>query len=171
MVVGATYAVPVDSTRRTGSRPEGDGGRHGDTPFLLDAGDDRWEWRRKIRADPRKHRTYRGVVGVVGVFLILLAGATGWLPGPGGIPLALLGLAVLASEFEWAQDLLDWAKDKVREMGRWTARQPVWVRALGGVFTTACVACALWVSLRLFGIPGWTPDTVTAFLGGVPGLG
>ena len=140
-------------------------------PVVLDAKDDRWEWRRKLRADPRKHRIYRALVGFVGVLLILIAGATGWLPGPGGIPLALIGLAVLASEFEWAQRLLEWAKDRVREMARWTARQPVWVRALGGVVTAACIVVAIWVGLRLFGVPGWTPDGVTSFLTGVPGLG
>lgn len=161
----------MEPTRRGRPRSDGTGGGHGDTPIVLDAADDRWEWRRKIRADPRKHRIYRAAVGFVGVFLILLAGATGWLPGPGGIPLALLGLAVLASEFEWAQDLLEWAKARVREMGRWTARQPVWVRALGGVFTVACIVCASWLSLRFFGIPGWAPENVSSFLTGVPGLG
>jgi uncharacterized protein (TIGR02611 family) len=163
----------VDTTRGTtdASPGRGEGRDHGDVPIVLDAKDDRWEWRRKIRADPRKHRIYRALVGFVGVLLILLAGATGWLPGPGGIPLALLGLAVLASEFEWAQRLLEWAKDRVREMARWTARQPVWVRALGGVFTATGIAVAIWFSLRLFGIPGWTPDGVTNFLTGVPGLG
>lgn len=142
-----------------------------DKGILLDARDDRWEWRRRIRADPRKHRIYRGVVGFVGVFLILLAGATGWLPGPGGIPLALAGLAVLASEFEWAQKVLERAKAQVREMARWTARQPVWVRSLGAVFTAAGIGLGLWLSLRLFGIPGWFPDGVASFLGGVPDLG
>lgn len=163
----------MDTTRGTADATPGkrQGRDHGDVPIVLDAKDDRWEWRRRIREDPRKHRIYRGLVGFVGVFLILLAGATGWLPGPGGIPLALLGLAVLASEFEWAQRLLEWAKDRVRQMARWTARQPVWVRAFGGVFTAIGIGVAIWFSLRLFGIPGWAPNGVTNFLTGVPGLG
>jgi hypothetical protein len=49
----------------------------------------------------RRHAKRVGVF-VVGWALIILAAAIGWLPGPGGIPLALLGLAVLATEFEWA---------------------------------------------------------------------
>ncbi|HZI97351.1 MAG TPA: PGPGW domain-containing protein [Actinomycetales bacterium] len=163
----------MDTTRGTtdASAEPAEGHDHGDVPVLLDAKDDRWEWRRRIRADPRKRRIYRGAVGFLGLLLILLAGATGWLPGPGGIPLALIGLAVLASEFEWAQRLLEWAKDRVRELAHWTGRQPVWVRALGGVFTVACIAVAVWFSLRLFGIPGFAPDGVTNFLTGVPGLG
>jgi hypothetical protein len=157
----------MDATRgRSSQAPEDT-----DDGVLLDEHDDRWEWRRRIRSDPRKHRIYRGVVGSVGVALILLAGATGWLPGPGGIPLALLGLAVLASEFEWAQNVLEGAKVKVHELGRWIARQPVWVRSLGSVLTGACVVAAIWLSLSVFGVPGWAPESVSSFLAGVPGLG
>ena len=157
----------VDSNRATSDAPP----EHTDDNLTRDAKNDRWEWRRRIRADPHKHRIYRVAVGVLGVFLILLAGTTGWLPGPGGIPLALIGLAVLASEFEWAHRLLEWAKTKARELGHWTARQPVWVRALGGVFTAACIVVVIWFSLRFFGVPGWAPDSVTNFLTTVPGLG
>jgi hypothetical protein len=71
---------------------------------------DRWAWRRKIRADPRRYRLYRVAVGILGGLLILTSGLIGWLPGPGGIPLFLLGLAVLASEFHWARRLLNWAR-------------------------------------------------------------
>lgn len=49
----------------------------------------------------------RPIVMIVGSLLILAAGLTGWLPGPGGIPLFLLGIAVLATEFEWAQRVRD----------------------------------------------------------------
>lgn len=163
--------MTVDETREGGPRPEGTRDKHGDTPIVLDASDDRWEWRRRIRANPRKHRIYRAAVGFVGVLLIALAGLTGPLPGPGGIPLFLLGLAVLASEFEWAQSVLAWAKENARDLAHWTGRQPVWMRFLGGVLTAACVVGAIWLSLTIFGVPGWAPDAVTNFLTGVPGLG
>lgn len=41
---------------------------------------------------------------------LLLFGAllTGWLPGPGGIPLALAGLGLLSINNKWAQDLRDY---------------------------------------------------------------
>ena len=45
---------------------------------------------------------------ILGVMLIVSAGLIGWLPGPGGMVLFLLGIAVLASEFEWAERLRDW---------------------------------------------------------------
>lgn len=142
-----------------------------DHDILLDAEDDRWEWRRRIRANPRHHRIYRAFVGAVGVTLLLLAGATGWLPGPGGIPLALVGLAVLASEFEFAQRVLDWAKRLAHTFTSWTARQPVWIRVGGAVLTAAGVLGGMWLTLRVFGLPGWAPGQVIAVLGSVPGLG
>jgi uncharacterized protein (TIGR02611 family) len=142
-----------------------------DDNVLLDADEDRWEWRRKIRSDPRKHRIYRIVVGVVGTFLILLAGATGWLPGPGGIPLALLGLAVLASEFEWAQRLLHWVHEQLHRGRVWMQQQPRWVSWSSGVLTVAFICFAVWMTLLIFGYPSWTPDVVGSYLDLVPGVG
>lgn len=43
---------------------------------------------------------------IAGVLLIILAGLTGWLPGPGGIPLFLAGLGLLAINHDWARRLL-----------------------------------------------------------------
>lgn len=52
-------------------------------------------------------RIRRPIVLIFGFFFILLAGSVGWLPGPGGIPLFLLGIAILSSEFHWAKRLKD----------------------------------------------------------------
>ena len=136
----------------------------------MDARSDRWEWRRKIRADPAKYRVYRFLVGVVGGFLILLGAATGWLPGPGGIPLVLAGLGVLASEFEWARRLLLWAKHRLQDGRAWLVRQPRWVSWMGGVASVAGIACGLWLSLAVFGYPAWAPDSVTTFIARLPGV-
>lgn len=46
------------------------------------------------------------VLDVVGIALIILAILIGWLPGPGGIPLALVGLSLLAINHTWAERLL-----------------------------------------------------------------
>jgi hypothetical protein len=43
-----------------------------------------------------------------GYLLLLAALLTGWLPGPGGIPLALAGLGLLSINNKWAQDLRDY---------------------------------------------------------------
>lgn len=45
---------------------------------------------------------------VAGYGLILLGIASGWLPGPGGIPLVLAGLGLLSIHNKWARRLRDW---------------------------------------------------------------
>lgn len=42
-------------------------------------------------------------IEVAGIGLIILAGLTGWLPGPGGIPLLIAGLGLLSINHEWAK--------------------------------------------------------------------
>lgn len=46
------------------------------------------------------------LVDTLGILLIILAGLTGWLPGPGGIPLFLAGLTLLANNHAWARKIL-----------------------------------------------------------------
>lgn len=48
---------------------------------------------------------------IAGVCLIILAFLTGWIPGPGGTPLLLAGLGLLAINHAWARRLLWWVKD------------------------------------------------------------
>jgi hypothetical protein len=139
-----------------------------DRDNTLAAQDDRWEWRRKIRAHPRKHLIYRIGVGIVGGLLIIAAPLTGWLPGPGGIPLLIAGLAVLASEFEWAQRLLHRVKGWVKDLTAWTGRQPAWLKFLGTVALLACVVVGIWLYLAVLGVPGWLPNSWESFLGNLP---
>lgn len=47
------------------------------------------------------------VAFIIGFAFIILAGLTGWLPGPGGIPLFLIGIAILSTEFVWAKKIKD----------------------------------------------------------------
>lgn len=60
----------------------------------------------------------------LGVLLIILAGLVGWLPGPGGTVIFLLGIAVLATEFEWAERLRDYLLGLLRELGHYIRRHP-----------------------------------------------
>jgi hypothetical protein len=52
-------------------------------------------------------------VDTLGVLLIIAAGLFGWLPGPGGVPLLIAGLSLLATNHEWARRLLE----KVKKTG------------------------------------------------------
>lgn len=50
----------------------------------------------------------RFATDTAGYLLILAAALTGWLPGPGGIPLALAGLGLLSINNKWARDLREY---------------------------------------------------------------
>jgi len=45
-------------------------------------------------------------IDVAGLLIVILSLLIGWLPGPGGIPLFLAGLALLASNHKWARKWL-----------------------------------------------------------------
>jgi hypothetical protein len=69
------------------------------------------------------HPTIRKpIVFIVGSLFVLAAIATGWLPGPGGIPLFLIGIAILATEFIWAERF----RDKIIA---WLAIAGQWLKA------------------------------------------
>lgn len=65
---------------------------------------------RKLPDKPRRILTL-----ILGIMLVLSAGLIGWLPGPGGMVLFLLGIAVLATEFAWAERLRDWILRTLRQ--------------------------------------------------------
>lgn len=50
-------------------------------------------------------------IDVLGVLLIIGSILFGWIPGPGGIPLLLAGLGLLAINHEWARRLLERVKN------------------------------------------------------------
>jgi len=56
---------------------------------------------------------------IAAVIIIILAPFIGLLPGPGGIPMLILGFGLLASNHEWAQDIVTYIKnhsDSLREI-------------------------------------------------------
>jgi uncharacterized membrane protein YfcA len=58
------------------------------------------------------------IFDTIGILLMILALLTGWLPGPGGIPLFIIGLGILAIHHEWAQKYIDGLKDWVDKFGK-----------------------------------------------------
>ncbi|MGL5829772.1 MAG: PGPGW domain-containing protein [Angustibacter sp.] len=144
--------------------------RYSDPGFLIDSEEDRFAWRARIKRNPITRRIYRAAVGFVGVLLIILAALTGWLPGPGGIPLALLGLAILASEFEWADRLLMRVKRWGKSAARWMRAKPRWYRrALIAVIIVVALGL-VYSSLALSGVPTWLPNSVESVMLDMPGL-
>lgn len=66
-----------------------------------------------------KHYVQLVVFDTLALVAMIAALLTGWLPGPGGIPLFILGLSLLAINHEWAQryiDLLRKYADKISDL-------------------------------------------------------
>jgi uncharacterized protein (TIGR02611 family) len=117
-----------------------------------------WAWRRRIRSHAKVHAVYRVLVGVVGAAVTVVGVVLIPAPGPGWL-VVFLGLAILASEFAWADRLLGYAR---RQVGRWTdwaAGQSLLVRVLLGIATFAVVVAIFWVTFRVSGVPGFVPDS------------
>ena len=99
--------------------------------------------KRKWKSTPVTVR--KPIVLAVGSLFILAAAATGWLPGPGGIPLFLVGIAILATEFVWAEKVRDRILVWVHAFGRWYRRNRVF-----GTILLATLALAAIGSFYLF---------------------
>lgn len=65
-----------------------------------------------------KKRTKAILIDILGVLIILAAIPIGWLPGPGGIPLIILGLSLLANNHEWAERWMDKVKDEAEKAAK-----------------------------------------------------
>lgn len=128
---------------------------------------DRLAWRVRLRSTPTGRLWLRIGVGVVGTAMIIAAPLTGWLPGPGGIPLFLAGMALLSTEFLWAKNTKRWVHRQLRAYMAWTpGRQRLfWV----GFF--ALVGLFGWAGLVIAGVPKWLPEPVTALLMYIPCVG
>lgn len=116
-------------------------------------------WRRRVAARRSTDHAYRVGVGVVGGLVVAFGLVTIPLPGPGWLTV-IAGLFILASEFTWAERLLDYTKERVSRWTDWVGAQPLWVRVLLGLATAAFVYGVLVVTLRVFGVPTWVPDWV-----------
>ena len=116
-------------------------------------------WRRRLAARRTLDHAYRVGVGVVGTAVVALGLVTIPLPGPGWLTV-IAGLFVLASEFLWAERLLEFTKRHVRAWTEWLGRQRMWVRILVGAATAAFVYAVVVVVLHVVGVPEWVPRWV-----------
>lgn len=66
-----------------------------------------------MHSHPLLHWTWCTVVGLTGGTILLAGLVMSVTPGP-GLAGIILGLAVLATEFEWARSLLRFARDRAR---------------------------------------------------------
>lgn len=116
-------------------------------------------WRSRIATRRTVNHPYRIAVGVVGGLIVVLGLITIPLPGPGWLTV-IAGLFVLATEFTWAERLLEFTRRHVKRWTEWVAAQPVWVRLLLAAATAAFVYGVLVVTLHVTGVPAWVPGWV-----------
>lgn len=133
---------------------EGDGW---DPPGLLDEAAGRLGFRDRLRANPTTLLVYRVLVGMIGVAVIGAGIVMLPFPGPGWLTI-FLGLGILASEFGWAERLLDLVRAKVRLWWAWLGHQPLFVRGLVTVVGLVFVGAILVAALRLTGVPSWVSE-------------
>ncbi|HZB49803.1 MAG TPA: TIGR02611 family protein, partial [Mycobacteriales bacterium] len=107
-------------------------------------------FRDRLKKRPALAMAYRIVVGMVGTAVVLLGLVLVPFPGPGWL-IVFLGLGILATEFAWAERLLDFGTAKFRAWLRWLGRQNLVVRGLISVATLAFVAGVVMLALRLSG--------------------
>lgn len=138
---------------------------HGATPVKRER-PDRLKWRVRLKSNPATRVWFRAGVAVVGVGLIIAALLTGWLPGPGGIPLLLTGLAVLSTEFLWAKRFNKWLLRHLRVYLAWppARKRNFWL-------VVVVVVCVLWWSyLAVAGVPAWLPQWLARWLRYLPAV-
>lgn len=128
-----------------------------------------WAWRRRIRANPHSNRVYRTVVGVVGALITVAGLLMVPLPGPGWL-VVFIGIGVLASEFHWAQRLLEFGRERLSAWNDWIRPRPLWVKALVALLTALAVAVFFYLLFLAAGVPTFLPDVVEVPLQHLPGL-
>ena len=100
--------------------------------------------------------TYRIAVGVLGASVVVIGFILIPLPGPGWL-IVFAGLAILATEFVWAERLLNFARAKVHGWTQWVTRQSLLVRGLIGLTGLLAIAGAVWAYDGVVGLPSWVP--------------
>ena len=126
-----------------------------------------YAWREGVRSRPRHHRAYKITVGLVGAAIVVAGIAFLPLPGPGWV-IIFIGLAVLASEFVWAQRLEHFTRRTVRGWNEWLTAQRLPIRILLWAIMALFVAAVLYGLFVVTGVPSWVPDRLVPPL---PGLG
>jgi len=135
----------------------------------VDEVDDDWEWRRRIRANPAMYPVYRVAVIVLGLVIAVVGLALVPLPGPGWL-IVFAGIAILGSEFEPAQRLLDWAKARLKDWTEWLAPKALWFKGLVGLVTLVLVLAIFYGLFLVSGVPGLFPDVAEDWIKDLPGL-
>ncbi|MAU33727.1 TIGR02611 family protein [Candidatus Saccharibacteria bacterium] len=97
-----------------------------------------------------KRHTKRVAIGVAGGVVVLIGIVLIPYPGPGWL-IVFAGLAILATEFTFAQRVLDTARARYEQWVAWLKRQAAWVR-VGVILLTGLVIILTLYALNVFGV-------------------
>jgi uncharacterized protein (TIGR02611 family) len=114
----------------------------------------RFRLRDRINRSPGLNLTYRITVGVVGGLVILAGMFMIPYPGPGWL-MVFAGLAILATEFTWAEAVLRYIKRRYDSWNEWLKRQHPVVRAVMWIMTATVVVVTLWLLDVYQTVGGW----------------
>ena len=123
---------------------------------FLDEVSERLGFRAFFAKHPALDAGYRIAIGVLGAAIMVLGFVLIPLPGPGWL-IVFAGLALLATEFAWAERLLNFGRVQLHKWTRWGTRQSLAVRFLIGLLGLAFAATVLWLSLRTLGLSDRLP--------------
>jgi uncharacterized protein (TIGR02611 family) len=97
-----------------------------------------------------KRQSRRIGIAIVGGLVVVLGIIAIPYPGPGWL-IVFAGLAILATEFAWARQLLDRARGTYDQWQAWLKRQPFALRLAVLAFTGIVILATLWL-LNMFGL-------------------
>lgn len=92
----------------------------------------------------------KATIGIAGGLVVLIGIIAIPYPGPGWL-IVFAGLAILATEFEWARRLLDKVRGKYDAWTEWLKTQSLFVKSLFAIGTSIIVVTTLWL-LNGYGI-------------------
>lgn len=82
--------------------------------------------------------------GIVGGLVLLVGLIAIPYPGPGWL-IVFSGLAILATEFDWAQRVLDRVKGKYDQWQHWLKQQSPAIRSIFWILTCLIVIVTIWL--------------------------
>ena len=95
---------------------------------------------------PNPSIPYRRIaIDAAGYLLILLGLASGWLPGPGGIPLILGGLGLLSINNHWAKRWREWLALNASNLVKWMFPKHQFVQAMYDVLAVVLLGLVIYL--------------------------
>lgn len=100
--------------------------------------------------DKLRLHSKRTLIAIVGGTVLVIGFIMVPYPGPGWL-VVFGGLAILASEFEWARHILHKAKGYYKQYEEWVKQQPPILRVVIWTLTALLVLATMWI-LNAFGL-------------------